>query len=250
MTNNIEEPKPSNRKLWLILAGVSVVLIGCTLTAFGVTSNPSPNMANPSQTATAVTVSDKAPTIETVETTATAKELTFAVKVKDVDTAKWSIDYEVADQDRVVKSNGNSKSAEFQTSVPLSNSAYYRIKTRAVNKSGQTTDWSESYTVKLSELKGFTTIQPSPDFYQTGWATGNDISAEGAKKAINIAWGTTEITRQEAVTKCLPINSGEMTSKLLLPPIPSVMPSEVVLKYMTNSWNGSALSITYLWCEK
>jgi hypothetical protein len=252
MTNNIEEPKPSNKKLWLIMAGVSIAIIGCAVVAFGLSANSSdktPNGSSTSQSTDTSVSSTKGPTIETVATSATAKEVTFSIKVTDVDTKKWSLQYEIADQDRVVKGEGKERTSKFNASVKLGSSAYYRIKVRAVNDEGKTTDWSENYTVKLSEVEGFKTIEPVPEYYQTGWATGTDATLEGAKEGIQTAWNAEQLDRQHAVDRCLPINSGNMTPKLLLPPLPSVIPKEVTLKYMINSWNGSAINITYLWCQ-
>lgn len=252
MTNNIEETNPSNKKLWIILAGISSLVIGCSFVAYNLSTHSSDKNSENSSTSQeedSSTVATKSPTVESVETTATAKELTFSIKVKDLDTSKWSLEYEIADQDRVVKDEGKARTAEFEGSVNVSSSAYYRIKVRAINNEGQTTDWSESYTVKLSEMEGFKSLEPNADYYQTGWATGTDTTLSGAKEAITTAWNATEMSREEAVTKCLPINSGDMTTKLLLPPVPSVMPKQVTLNYLTNNWNGSAITITYLWCQ-
>jgi hypothetical protein len=252
MTNNIEETKPSNKKLWFILAGVSITVIGITLAFFGLPSSmPNTQSDNPSiaKTDTPATSAINPPTIETVETSADAKELSFSIKVKDVDTSKWSIEYEVADQDRVVRDSGKTRQAEFDASAKVSSSTYYRIRVRAANDEGKKTEWSENYTVKLAELKGMKTVEPATAYYETGWAKGTDSSMTGAKTAIETAWNITELKLENAVDMCLPINSGEMTPKLLLPPIPSVLPNQVTLKYMTNDWNGSAISITYLWCQ-
>lgn len=252
MTNNIEETKPSNKKLWFILAGISITVIGITLAIFGMSSNASDkesNDSNLSQNEDRSITSTKAPAIEAVETTANAKELTFSIKVKDIDISKWVIEYEIMDQDRVVKDSGKARQTSFDASVTVSSSAYYRVRVRAANDEGKKTAWSENYTVKLAELEGMKTVEPAPEYYQTGWATGTDITLAGAKEAVETAWDITEISRQQAVTECLPINTGDMSSKLLLPPLPSVLPNEVTLKYMTNDWNGSTVSITYLWCQ-
>lgn len=253
MTNNIEDIKHNNRKLWIILAGISITVIGITLAFFGLTSNnggkdqDGPNQ--PQSQSSSNSSLPSPPTIETVKANADAKKLSFAVTVKDVDMAKWFIEYEVTDQDRVVRASGKERTTDFTTTVPVSSSTYYRVHVRAANDEGAKTDWNENYTVKLAELEGMKTVEPVPGYYETGWATGTDTSLEGAKKAIETAWGITEMTRQDAVVQCLPINSGEMTPKLLLPPIPSVLPNQVTLNYMTNNWDGSAISITYLWCQ-
>lgn len=253
MTNNIEETTPSNKKLWFILAGISITVIGITLAIFGISSSASErdsNNSNVSQSDDQTSVAGKAPTIETVETTANAKELTFTIRVQDVDTAKWAIEYEIMDQDRVVKDSGKVREAAFDTSFKVGSSAYYRVRVRAANDEGKKTAWSENYTVKLSELEGMKTVEPAQEYYQTGWATGTDTTLAGVKEAIETAWDITELSRQEAVTNgCIPINTGDMNPKLLLPPLPSVLPNEVTLKYMTNDWNGSTVSITYLWCS-
>jgi hypothetical protein len=250
MTNNIEQPKPSNKKLWLILAGISITVIGSTLAGVSISTqqqNRTPDEINQSQSPS--TVEGKTPMIESVQTSTKDQQLTFSIKVKDVDTTKWSIEYQVADQDRTVKAKGKEHDANFDASVKLSNSAYYRIKVRGVDDEGKTTEWSENHTVKLSELEGFKTVNPDPAYYQTGWAKGTNVTLEAAKEGIQTAWHAQEIERTQAVSSCMPINSGEMTPKLLLPPVPSVMPKEVTLKYMTTGWNGSAISITYLWCS-
>lgn len=252
MTNNIEDIKPNNRKLWIILAGISITVIGITLAFFGLTSNNGgKDQDSPSQPQSQSSTSSSlpSPTIEKVKANADAKELSFAVTVKDVDMTKWFIEYEVTDQDRVVRASGKERTSDFTTTVPVNSSTYYRVHVRAANDEGVKTDWSENYTVKLAELEGMKTVEPVTEYYETGWAKGTDTSFEGAKKAIETAWGITELTRQDAVTQCLPINSGEMTPKLLLPPIPSVLPNQVTLNYMTNNWDGSAISITYLWCQ-
>lgn len=252
MTNNIDHIKPNNRKLWMVLAGIFITVIGITLAFWGMTSSETTNQDNPnspqSQSSTS-TSSMAVPVIETVETEAEAKKLSFAITVKNADLAKGFIEYEVTDQDRVVRASGKERTADFTATVPVSSSAYYRIRVRVANDEGVKTEWSENYTVKLSELEGMKTVEPVPAYYETGWAKGTDNSLEGAKKAIETAWNITEMSRQEAVTECLPINSGEMKPKLLLPPLPSVLPSQVRLNYMTTNWDGSAISITYLWCQ-
>lgn len=252
MTNNIEDIKPNNRKLWIILAGIFITVIGITLAFFGMNSSGSNNQDTPaspqnksSSSASSLTV----PTIESVKTEAEAKKLSFSITVKNADLTKGFIEYEVTDQDRVVRDSGKERTANFTATVPVSSSAYYRMRVRVANDEGVKTEWSENYTVKLSELQGMKTVEPLQAYYETGWAKGTDTSLEGAKTAIETAWNITELNRQEAVTECLPINSGEMKPKLLLPPIPSVLPSQVRLNYMTNGWNGSAISITYLWCQ-
>lgn len=255
MTNNIEDTQPNNRKLWMILAGISITVIGITLAFLGLTSNNTSNNpaggSDPSHSQSlSADPSTAAPTIEAVKATAVAKEISFAVTTKNLDMSKWFIEYEITDQDRAAKASGKARTPDFTATVPVSSSAYYRIHVRAANDAGIKTAWSENYTVKLAELEGMKTVEPAPSYYQTGWAKGSDISLEAAKKAIETAWDITELSKQEAVTKCLPINSGEMTPKLLLPPLPSIIPSQATLNYMTTNWNGSAISITYLWCEK
>jgi flagellar basal body-associated protein FliL len=253
MTNNIEDIKPNNRKLWIILAGIFITVIGITLAFFGMTSSANKNQDNPAspqnQSSSAAASSLTVPTIESVKTDAEAKKLSFSITVKNANLTNAFIEYEVTDQDRVVRDSGKERTANFTATVPVSSSAYYRMKVRVANDEGKKTEWSENYTVKLSELEGMKTVEPLQEYYETGWAKGTDTSLEAAKTAIETAWNITEIKRQEAVTECLPINTGEMKPKLLLPPIPSVLPSQVRLNYMVNDWNGSAISITYLWCQ-
>lgn len=253
MTNNIEDKKPNNKKLWLILAGVSITVIGITLAFFGMQSsapNAQPDSSSVTKNDSQTVASENPPTIESVTASVEDKELSFNVKIKAVDFTKWSVEYEIADQDRTVKGSGNARQNGFDASVKVSSSTYYRIKVRAVNSEGEKTVWSENYTVKLADLEGMKIVEPSPDYYLTGWARGADTTLDGAKTAIETAWDITELTQSQAVAACLPINTGEMTPALLLPPIPSVLPNQVTLNYMTNSWNGSTISITYLWCQK
>ena len=192
MTNNIEDIKPNNRKLWIILAGISITVIGITLAFFGLNSNNGgKGQDGPSQpqSQSSSNPSLPSPTIETVKANADAKELSFAVTVKDVDMAKWFIEYEVTDQDRVVRASGKERTSDFTTTVPVSSSTYYRVHVRAANDEGVKTDWSENYTVKLAELEGMKTVEPVPGYYETGWAKGTDTSFEGAKKAIENRMG-------------------------------------------------------------
>lgn len=255
MTNNIENTRPSNKKLWIILAGISITVIGITLACVGLSSGNTDNKPTDSSDSShsqslSAESSTAAPGIESVKAKAGAKEISFDIVTKNFDDTKWFLEYEITDQDRAVKSSGKERTSNFTATVPVSGSAYYRLHVRAANDAGAKTAWSENYTVKLNELEGMKTVEPAPAYYKTGWATGSDTTLEAAKTAIETAWDITEMTKQDAVTQCLPINSGEMTPKLLLPPLPSVVPSEASLHYMTTNWNGSAISITYLWCEK
>lgn len=250
MTHNIEEPKPSNKKLLFISTGIAITVIGCAvgIAAFSMNSNsPESDSANQTQSSNENTVG-QTPVIKNVTASTDENGLSFSIEVAEVDTEKWTIEYQVADQDRKVKDEGTSRSSTFTSSVKLSNSAYYRIKVRAISDTGGNTAWSENYTVELDELEGFKTLDPLPAYFDTGWAKGTDSSLEGAKKAIETAWGISEVTDQQEMSYCLPVNTGEMNPELLLPPIPSVVPQDTELKYMTNEWNGSTISITYLWC--
>lgn len=252
MTNNIEESKPNNKKLWLILASVSLTIIGCTALAVGLSSSSlddKSDQANASQSEKQENTTSSELSVTSVEVTPTEKELMFSVTVKNFNESDNSLEYEIADQDRVVKGEGTAKTSEFKAPVKVSGSAYYRVKVRMVKSDGQKSEWSDSKTVKLADLKGFKTLEPKPEYYDTGWAKGTDNSLDGAKTAIQTAWGIEEVTDQLALSSCLPLNSGEMTPKLLLPPIPSVLPNEVALKYITTQWDGSAISIIYIWCQ-
>lgn len=251
MTNNIEE-KPSNKKLWLTLGSVSAVALIGGLAFWGVSSSsdsgPSANATSDPSQQTSESISDAAPIVETVSTTSNDSELLFAVKVEGVDTTKRSIEYQIADQNRVVKDEGKAREAEFEASVKISDSAYYRIKVRAIDDGGATTAWSESYTVKLADVEGFETAEPSPEYFGTPWAEGTNASLSAAKEAIEVAWNIEEISDPAQIASCIPINSGDMSPGLLLPPIPSVTPKDVTLKYIVNDWDDSGVSINYVWC--
>lgn len=252
MTNNIEEPQPNNRKLWLILSIIAITVIGCTiglLTFSSTSTSDSSESKNTESAANKASSSASPPTVESVSVTSNESELVFSLKVKDVDTSQWLVEYQIADQDRAVKGEGKERSTSIDTSIKLSNSAYYRVKVRAANEEGAVSDWSENFTVKLSELEGFKSIEPDPAYFETGWANGSDTSLEGMALAIETAWHITAIEGPQEEAYCLPVNTGDMSPTLLLPPIPSVVPKDVSLKYMINDWDGSSASLTYLWCS-
>ena len=252
MTNNIDETKRNNKKLWLILAGISTTVIGLTIGLTSLSANSSSPHPDSSETSQSKVTSDsdvKSPAIEEVKVSSSAKELVFHVKTTGSLSEQTSLEYEISDQNREVKGSGKEHNVEFDASVKVSASAYYRVKVRAIKDTGEKSDWSENYTVKLEDLEGMKTIQPKAAYYDTGWANGTDTSFTGAKEGIETAWGIKELSQSEAMRSCLPINSGDMTPQLLLPPLPSVIPQEVSLAYMTTNWNGSTISITYLWCQ-
>lgn len=256
MTPNIEEPPPSNKKLWIILASISSIVIGCSVIAYtlsGNSSEPLPPTSEQSQSETGENQSGKTasiPSLKHVEANVNGENLVFSITVKDIDMSKAKVEYQIADQDRVVKAEGTERTSQFKSTLKLAGSAYYRVKVRSVNDDGAKSQWSESQTVELSKLKGMKSIEPSPRYYETGWAKGTSVDAEDAKEAVETAWGITEVTSQFEIAGCLPLNTGKMAPKLLLPPIPSVVPGGTTLKYIPKGWDGSALSITYVWCQE
>lgn len=252
MTNNIEEPQPDNKKLWLILTIIAITVIGCTIGLLTFSSNSSSDPKDDTKTEKTVDEDPSnvsPPTIDSVSVESTEDELVFSLKVKDVDTSKWLVEYQIADQDRTVKDEGKERATDFDASIKLSSSAYYRIKVRATNEEGVTSDWSENFTVELSELEGFKTVEPDPAYFETGWAKGSDASLEGASTAIETAWNISAVSGPEEESYCLPVNTGDMAPTLLLPPVPSVVPKDVSLMYKINDWDGSTVSLTYLWCS-
>lgn len=252
MTTIDENEKSSNKKLWWFLIGIVLLVIGI-ITVFMVINakNNATTEGNPNPTASSSSKADSTvPNIKGVTVDVTAKDITFNVQIDDYDQKKWSLEYEIADQNRVVKKTGTAHGVSFEAIVPLNNSAYYRIKTRYTNANEKNNKWSEAYTVKLEDVKGVKVMEPNPDYFKTGWATGSDVTQTSLKDAIKIAWGAVELEPQD-FSSCLPINSGDISPKLMLPPVPAISPSGVEIGYTINSWNEktSTANITYAWCQ-
>lgn len=254
MTHNLKEPPtPSNKKLWIILAGIITIVIGCSVVGYAMSNNSSPQVPTTpeaTQGKTSAKASLKAPVIESAEAQVKGDDLDFTIKIKNADISRAKIEYQIADQDRAVKAEGAERANEFNASVKLASSAYYRLKVRLVNEEGAKSPWSENHTVKLSELKGMKSLEPAKAYYDTGWAKGTAVDSTDAKQAIETAWNIEEVTSQTELMSCLPLNTGDMNPKLLLPPIPSIIPNGTTLKYLVNGWDGEAISITYVWCQQ
>lgn len=238
--------KPSNKVFWIFISiGALIVAAAVTVGLLLAGSNPNPTgngEEDPAQSE-AYGISETPPAITGIEASMEGETVTFAVTTEDYNSSKLFLEYELADQNRTVVEKGFERSNMFNVSTNVSDSAYFRMKVRLSDKE-ISSGWSDSFTVQLEDVSGVSILQPNEAYYVTAWAQGEG-SPENLVAALTIAYQAEPL----AYVECLPLNTGTMTPTLLLPPIPSVSPSNAILSYTVNSYSANhEASITYYWC--
>lgn len=244
-----EETPPSNKKFWIAAGSVGAVLaLGAASFALAGGSNNSEPSGQSTSTSSSPAQSGNTPTVKSVSAAVEGKNITFSIDVAEFDSSKWMLEYQITDNNRKVREEGTSRTSSFEVSTSVTSSPAYRVKARLVNDTSAT-EWSDSFTVKMEDFSGITTLEPSPQFYETAWAKGTGNTLQDAQESIETAWNIDDVTEQEAFERCLPANSGQMEPTLLLPPVPSTIPNGMSLRYLVTGWDGNSVSLTYVWCQ-
>ena len=248
MVNMQPETKPSNKAFWIFISigaviVIAAIAIGLVFAGMGSDSADGDKDDSTSQ-GESNGISDAPPAITSVEASMEGETVSFSVTTEEYDSEKWFLEYELADQNRIVSEKGYERSNSFDIQTEVSDSAYFRLKVRLSDKELESA-WSDGYTIKLEDVSGVTMLQPSEAYYATPWAKGEG-GEENLRTALKVAYKAEPISD----IQCLPLNTGTMTPTLLLPPIPSVSPSDAILSYVINSWDDATneVSITYYWC--
>lgn len=248
MVNMQPNTKPNNKIFWIFISiGViliaAVIAVGLFLAGSESKNIPTPNGTDNPMQGQSYGITTTPPAVTSIDASMEGEQVTFTVKTEEYDSNKWFLEYELADQNRVVVERGFERSNSFTSSTNVSSSAYFRLKIRLSDKDVNSA-WSDSFTVKLKDVSGITMLQPNDAYYNTAWAKGEG-NPENLHTALATAYGAEPIP----YANCLPLNTGTMTPTLLLPPIPSVAPSEAILSYLINSYSETnEASITYYWC--
>jgi len=210
-------------------------------------NEPEPETTRTSEDAS--TISDAPPAITEVTTSTNDSEITFNVTTAEYDSSTYYLEYELADESRVVKDKGYERSNQFTVTTKITGSSSYRLKVRLSDKT-LTSEWSESFTVKLSDVAGVQSLQPDPAYFETSWAKGEG-NEENLKTAMMTAYNASLLSEFTS-NSCIPLNTGVMTPGLLLPPVPGVFPKGLSLSYNINSFNPDTneSDITYYWCSE
>jgi hypothetical protein len=243
---------PNNKLFWIfsVLAVVLVVTAGFVIAGLMMSSGD--DKPTPNETATkdsGYSLSDTPPEVTEVTTSTEESDITFNVVTDSYDASKYFLEYELADESRVVKATDYERSNQFSVTTKITGSSSYRLKVRLSDKE-RTSEWGESFTVKISDVKGVQNLQPEPAYFDTPWAKGEG-SEENLKTALMVAYNAESLT-EFTTNSCIPLNTGSITPGLLLPPVPGVFPKGLSLSYNINSYNPETnqSSLTYYWCSK
>lgn len=92
--------------------------------------------------------------------------------------------------------------------------------------------------------------EPNPAYFDTGWANG-EASPVAFEEAMRVAWDATLFNA--GVDACLVLNEATLSPGEMIPPVPSGLPENVVLKYFYESSTGDGnppYYMSFLWCEQ
>lgn len=247
-------PEPDNRIFWIVVGVVAAVIVLLTIiiTVFMFNMNTQSSDIEGSESGNLNILSVQPPSVVDVAVTTEGTDFLLETTVDQYDSSLYKLGYSVEDQNRKTVASDVTTGTSFVSKVPVGQSGYYRIKVQLVDDDGKVSEWSEAYSVNVAETDAGAGEDPNPAYFNTGWANG-EPGLQNLIEAVEVGYGAFYAAETENPidpTYCVTLNSGPVSPKLLLPPVPAKHPIDIEVWFTVTDWDdaNSTGTLTYWWC--